>query len=358
MEWLSPVVLPRPTKGLDPVLRLLEDEERVKRIQGSSTHRRALEHTITGVRTEDEVYVAAGQLLQVAIEALEEGEISEDAPATSGASQWTAINNNIDPDLDSQDLPPMNITKGGHKFTPLVALSEIRGTATIPTCPHCRQPANINNRSCHADSLQLIRVRLRITNLAYQCFGFAPNAQETIERQELQHFLHRRFLDNIFLSPEPIPTPSNCRRIFKQARLILRDEVHRYWKQHDLSSHEHIPVMQLAMFYENFKLRDEHIHWFFNPDARLDLSWDFQVSDTDVRLLNQDPRVYCSRLTIFASSLVYAPPTVRIVRDEGAKEEGKALEERKGLEEEQGGRLFCLGELTADDGMEDALMSE
>ncbi|KAL8807466.1 MAG: hypothetical protein Q9200_004649, partial [Gallowayella weberi] len=272
MEWLGPIVLPRPAEELDPVVSILEDGERHNYIRTLRlhhllyTHQRALEIRATGA---NRVLTRAGRLLRVsraAIEGIEESAVREEPQATSGASEGTPINT-PDRDPEPQALPDVDSQKC-QQITHRVAFSEIRGVGATPTCPHCRQPANINNESCHADSLQLIRVRLRLANLAYQCFGFTEHPHETLERQGIQQFLHRRFLDNIFLSAEPIPTPENCRRLFKQARILLRDDATRYIRHNKLYAHEVIRVMQLAMFYENFALRDEHIKYFFDADAR------------------------------------------------------------------------------------------
>ncbi|KAL8801222.1 MAG: hypothetical protein Q9182_004616 [Xanthomendoza sp. 2 TL-2023] len=361
MEWLSPVVLSRSAEDLDPVLSILKNKERYEYIRAFG--RRPFLSIRLGVgvspineaTADNEVIVAAGRLLQAAREADDEFEVPSDyydldadfetvaahyeRRAAIGATKWTPINS-IARHPVPQALPAFNLEKD-HQLSHRVALTEIRGAATTPTCPHCRQRAHINNTSCHADSLVLIRARLRLTNLAYQCFGFTEHPQETLHRQELQHFLHRRFLDTIFLAPEPLPSPQNCQSIFTQARLLLRDDALRYLKTHPaLPAHESIRALQLAMFYENFPQRDEHVTWFFNPDARLDSRWRFRGCDADVRLLNEEPWVYCRRVMIFASGGVFDPPVVRVAKGDGgvAGEKDFAGEgDRGGDEEVEGG---------------------
>ncbi|KAL8786163.1 MAG: hypothetical protein Q9213_002933 [Squamulea squamosa] len=146
-------------------------------------------------------------------------------------------------------------------------------------CPFCRSPAFFQMRvNCHADTLQLIRVRLRLTDLAYRCLGFTRTDQESKNRGTVIEFLNRRHADNIVLGEREIPlTPSSCRRVFKQARSILRKEACIYAIDHGLeyNNAEYAHVAKFGTFFEKFRLRDEDIAFFFDANPAFnEILWD------------------------------------------------------------------------------------
>ncbi|KAL8767149.1 MAG: hypothetical protein Q9209_006240 [Squamulea sp. 1 TL-2023] len=163
----------------------------------------------------------------------------------------------------SQDLPKLSAdyVYDDIPFTPRESSHQ---------CPFCRSSAFLPMRvSCHADTLQLIRVRLRLTDLAYRCLGFTRTDQESKDRGTIIKFLNRRHADNIILGEREIPlTPSSCRRVFKQARSILRKEACIYANDHGLeyNAAEYVHVAKFGTFFEKFRLRDEDIAFFFDAN--------------------------------------------------------------------------------------------
>ncbi|KAI4241122.1 MAG: hypothetical protein L6R40_004761 [Gallowayella cf. fulva] len=317
MEWLSPIRLPQGSQDLDPIMRMMEARSNLihtlGRLPFSSAFRKRFDQLTARDLAEGRLQALIPQAMaevDAMDEELEEVENGEEHLFHTDSPQGTPTNN-VDNGLESQNISPVNLLTD-IQLTRNVLVQEIRRDTTSPTCPYCRQPANINNISCHTDTLQIIRVRLRLANLAYQCFNFKLNRSEIAERRHIQQFLLRRFLDNILLSPEPIPTPPHCRRIFTLARLTLREQVFRYTRAHRLTSHEQLRITQLATFYENFALRDKDIKWFFEPDAHLDLTWDFTPSAGEFRLLHRNPREFCQRLSISKGIHGLGAPSLRV----------------------------------------------
>ncbi|KAL9583969.1 MAG: hypothetical protein Q9212_002390 [Teloschistes hypoglaucus] len=166
-------------------------------------------------------------------------------------------------------------------------------------CPYCRQEARlVTNPGVHADTIQLLRVRLRLSDLAYACYGFARRRREEADRSHIINFLDRRVADNIGLDDrETVPSYSQAKRIFKVARFSLREAALQFLlkRQHPTVQVQH--VLQLVAFFENIKLQDVYEFW-FDPGPRSVDKWNIDSLINNIRLLYTDPRAYCDRLRL------------------------------------------------------------
>ena len=197
----------------------------------------------------------------------------------------------------SQDLPDISEDY-------IYDISPFKSRESSHSCPYCRRSAFFEGLiECHADTLQLIRVRLRLTDLAYRCLDFDRTDKELQERAIMIDFLNRRHADNVTLGEREIPLrPSSCKRVFRQARSILRREAYTYSIGHGLQhgSEEHSRVMRFATFFEHFRLRDGDIPFFFDANPAFnDFVWGngFRLMRYQKRLLEcllerDDPRFF------------------------------------------------------------------
>ncbi len=228
----------------------------------------------------------------------EDGEISEDDESEdseiddhpSSYSELPWLN------LDPQQLPLM-ITFEDEPIVDDYDLSRTakRFGARSHRCPLCRQPAFKSSTPCHFDSLRLLRVRCRITDLAYALFNFDRTEQEVGDRRDLLQFLHRRHLDNVALGErETLPSPSDAREMFRQARWELRQRAYRYMQTNTLTAIEQLRIVQLATVFENFHLKDTDIPFMFHPISKG--KPEMRMTLDDVWKLNQDPKSFLSNL--------------------------------------------------------------
>lgn len=150
----------------------------------------------------------------------------------------------------------------------------------------------------HADTIQLLRVRLGLSDLAYPCYGFVRRRREESDRSHIINFLDRRLADNIELDDrETVPSYSQAKRIFKVARFSLREAALRFLlkRQHPTVQVQH--VLQLVAFYESIKLHDVYGFW-FDPGPRSVDERNIDSLSNNIRLLYADPRAYCDRLCL------------------------------------------------------------
>ncbi|KAI4173917.1 MAG: hypothetical protein LQ343_002685 [Gyalolechia ehrenbergii] len=224
----------------------------------------------------------------------EEGEIHDEQPAILPSIPYTVPARPADSDSASQYLPPIDLFR--ESFLNLEGLPRISRTeGRTQNCPMCRGCAFGQKSPCHADTLQLLRVRLRLTDLAYDFFRYERNVDEQSNRAEVAVFLNRRYCDNMTLGePEILPCPQECRKLFKEARQILRVAAYRYMRIQPLSAAEQLRVMQLAMFFESFELKDDMISYFFDPKPHEHgPGWKIHLPP---RELYDDPKGFFSRI--------------------------------------------------------------
>ncbi|KAL8652983.1 MAG: hypothetical protein Q9210_002375 [Variospora velana] len=167
-------------------------------------------------------------------------------------------------------------------------------------CPLCRQPAFEALPTCCSDSVQLLRVRRRLTDFVYGLLGFQRNKEEERIRNLIISFLDRRYADTIALKEvESIPPLAEARRIFSEARVALAAHGDYHIRYNDPSAVEQESIKQMIMVYENFNLEEGHVRFFFDPNPELDTS-NFKVvmSDQDLRVLKQCPIRFFSELEI------------------------------------------------------------
>ncbi|KAL8720041.1 MAG: hypothetical protein Q9225_003034 [Loekoesia sp. 1 TL-2023] len=227
--------------------------------------------------------------LEILDDDLEEGEIRE---------QPSILFPNLG-DADSQALAPIDIfnntlpnPNGVSRHNPSAARSH--------HCPLCRRLPFGQEVLCHVDTLQLLRVRLRLTDLAYACFHFQRRPEETKDRAGTVYFLHRRHADNEALGEhEILPFPQECRKIFKHARHTLRIEAYRYMQRHRLSAAEQLRVVQLITLFENFELQDEQIAFFFDPHPYYDTrEWSCEFSAEEIQSMYENPKEFFKKMEI------------------------------------------------------------
>ncbi|KAI4153175.1 MAG: hypothetical protein LQ341_000579 [Variospora aurantia] len=205
-----------------------------------------------------------------------------------------------DPDVsDPQYLPPIDqwdlTIYRDNSPTPR---THERHRAQHSQCPLCRQAAFDTALDCHSDTLQLLRVRLRLTDLAYGIFDFERQEFEDSERDAIKDFLRRRDNDAMVLREQLHPPPSDleeCRRVFTKAREQLREDAYDYLyvQRGQLSSAEHSHVIQLATVFENLRLKDAYIPFFFGGDPSIDLhEWNIEWTEEQLRDMFRDPETF------------------------------------------------------------------
>ncbi|KAL8860021.1 MAG: hypothetical protein Q9178_003570 [Gyalolechia marmorata] len=345
--WLSPIQLPDTTREpvrfwsacVDSVFRNIEDRTLGwAALAAFPPDTPVYQQAAAELSTGNEIDSDVGEALQVAYEQdeeiaeelgyeLEEGEIQEVQPSPSNRDSLdeelgeyevpTALQiQNTFRTIREQVIEADMLLPGSQEAQqypedlPEISDDYIFDNAPFPPrepshqCPYCRRPAFFSGPvGCHADTLQLIRVRLRLTDLAYRCLGFSRTDQENKDREIAIKYLDRRHADNITLGEREIPlTPRSCRRVFKQARSMLRKEACVYDIRHEIEdAHDDALVEQFATFFEKFGLRDEHTAFFFDANPAFnDILWakDFNVSEYQKRLLTEDDRRFYETLRL------------------------------------------------------------
>ncbi|KAL8929098.1 MAG: hypothetical protein Q9172_000641 [Xanthocarpia lactea] len=345
--WLSPIQLPDTTREpvrfwsacVDSVFRNIEDRtlgwEALARLPPDTP---AYQAAAAELSTGDEIDSGVGEALQEAYDQdeemaeelgdeLEEGEIQEvqPPPNTREPSDEELGEHEVPTALQIQNtfrtireqfieadmlLPESQEAQRYPQDLPDISDDYIFDNARFPPrepsheCPYCRRPVFFTGLiGCHADTLQLIRVRLRLTDLVYRFLGFSRTDQENKDRETVTKFLDRRHADNITLGEREIPlTPPSCRR-FKQARSMLRKEACVYDIRHEneIEADEDALVEQFAIFFDKFGLRDEHTAFFFDANPAFnEVLWakDFKVSEYQKRLLTEEDRRFYDTLRL------------------------------------------------------------
>ncbi|KAI4179392.1 MAG: hypothetical protein L6R41_007869 [Letrouitia leprolyta] len=208
---------------------------------------------------------------------LEEGEIRDDNDA-------------------DQSLPPVDVFSDAFPYhDPLLRMSQT--TERKHHCPLCRTPVFGQEAPCHSDTLQLLRVRLRLTDLAYTFFRYERNPYEDRDRTQISELLNRRYSDNEILGQhESLPSPPECRRMFKHARHCLRVSAYRYMRMHQLPAAEQLSVIQLISFFENFELKNDNMISFFFGEKPLEIGdWTAHFPFQD-QSYYKDPKSFFSRV--------------------------------------------------------------
>ncbi|KAL8671015.1 MAG: hypothetical protein Q9168_004467 [Polycauliona sp. 1 TL-2023] len=168
-------------------------------------------------------------------------------------------------------------------------------------CPMCRKPV-FAFRIKHMDSLELVQLRLRLANLAYLLNGFQRPNKEQTDRAAVQQFLTRRWAEVTAGKQQSawayVPAWVDCVRLFKLARLILRDQARRYMQYFHLEAPHLIRVCQLIGFYENVQLRPGNLIAFFQPNPDLNEDWNFNLTMEKFHRLTTDPASFCSFIRV------------------------------------------------------------
>ncbi|KAL8766989.1 MAG: hypothetical protein Q9209_006401 [Squamulea sp. 1 TL-2023] len=171
MKWLSPIFSPSMETELDPVLRLLEEGtdlvESLSRLPLVPIHQASIDDPVVEETTGGETDATAEQTLRESGGTdgdLEEREVGEESPISP-----LPTTENIP---FTQALSAMNPYNANQRYIDRVLVSELPANIQSLTCPQCRQCPGLDNLDCHTDTIQLIRARFRLTNLAYQCLRF------------------------------------------------------------------------------------------------------------------------------------------------------------------------------------------
>ncbi|KAL8754923.1 MAG: hypothetical protein Q9199_004006 [Rusavskia elegans] len=214
-------------------------------------------------------------------------------------------------DIPSRHSPPVITSHPDYQKLFEIDLMRDQGLLKHPTsgdlaaakknCPLCRKAIFTFNLE-HTDSLELMQVRLRLTNLAYQVCGFRRTGREQTERIALQQFLAWRWAEETSCKQDgtvvSMPDWADCVRLFKLARLGLRDEAWRYMRDYILLASEQMRVLQLITFFENIKLRSDLVAAFFMLDPTLNQDWVFNQTTERFHHLTTDPVSFCTSLWI------------------------------------------------------------
>lgn len=259
---------------------------------------------------------------------LEDGEIREEDPFALIPDSHVASAGAIGSD-DPQELPPISLYNDPYQEDYL--LSTTGNTARSSQCPLCRKLAFDNLLQCHNDTVQLIRVRLRLSDLAYAIFNFDRSHNEDMERNEIKMFLERRYNDNVALGEQEItPSVMEYRRIFTQARRILRQQAYDYLRKNRLPAAEQLHVIQLATVFENLKLKAAHVPFFFDEHPTVnDHIWKMNFSAEDMRALNEDPKTWFNEIDIVPISTEDGDTVelgIQVIAGDGDDEMADAME--------------------------------
>ncbi|KAL8952774.1 MAG: hypothetical protein Q9222_001321 [Ikaeria aurantiellina] len=208
---------------------------------------------------------------------LEEGEIPQPGISQPHPGTDSSHSDEHDDDFGIQELP--GFWQDSWAFAK-DELPELRRGILSHSCPMCRRPAFRLKNCDHRFTLQLLRVSLRLCNLAYQCFRFTLPRDIGEQRKDTQKFLARRHEENVALGQhEVIPSPTDCGRLLTVARFNLHQEVLQYQEDHTLTQRELIPMVALCRFFEHFQLKHKYFRYFFDPDpnfnhqGKMVLSW-------------------------------------------------------------------------------------
>ncbi|KAL9011790.1 MAG: hypothetical protein Q9173_003398 [Seirophora scorigena] len=168
-------------------------------------------------------------------------------------------------------------------------------------CPLCRQPAFPALPTCSSDTVQLLRVRRRLTDFAYALLGFQRNAHEERFREQIVKFLDRRHADTLASGEaETVPALPEARKIFSKARVALSQHADRYMREkRESSTSDRESIRRIVTVFDNFNLEEEHVAFFFDPNPELDTSnFTVQLSEEDMQVLRQYPIRFFSELEI------------------------------------------------------------
>ncbi|KAL8918408.1 MAG: hypothetical protein Q9172_005439 [Xanthocarpia lactea] len=174
-------------------------------------------------------------------DAFEEGEIGKEHDADGSTAQRLLLAP-TERDRFTQSLHSIKpFTE--HLFTREAYVFDLLGAANPPppTCPYCRQPAGLGQWDNYADVVQLIRTRLRLTNLAYQILRFSQT-QQGHQGMHIQKFLHRRSEDN---------------------KVLAMEDAFLYLNQKQLRKTEQLRIIRLIALFENFRLKSKDLEFFF-----------------------------------------------------------------------------------------------
>ncbi|KAL8833887.1 MAG: hypothetical protein Q9170_004034 [Blastenia crenularia] len=172
-----------------------------------------------------------------------------------------------------------------------------RFTARSHCCPLCRQPAFSLHTAFHADTIQLVRLRCRLTDFAYALLNYERGARAAFDRDDVTTFLFRRYLDNLAQnSREIIPSHSDCQLLFNHARYILCRDARKHLRKLNPSPRGQDKIQALITVFENFEFNKAYIPFFFDPSAKYDAKMKRCLSESEKKGLREDPKAFFAEL--------------------------------------------------------------
>ncbi|KAI4195091.1 MAG: hypothetical protein LQ348_002517 [Seirophora lacunosa] len=218
------------------------------------------------------------------------------------AEEPTALNNSVtEAGALREEQPQQRVADTNALANPASRPQGQRNVAPKYACPLCRQPAFPHLPTSCSDTVQLLRVRRRLTDFAYALLGIQHNSHEEWNREQMVKFLDRRYADTLASGEaETVPALPEARNIFKQARVTLSQYADRYMRlEEDVSDSERDSIRQIIRVFDNFNLEEEHVAFFFDPNPELDTSnFMVRLSEEEMQVLRQYPVRFFSELEI------------------------------------------------------------
>ncbi|KAL9004300.1 MAG: hypothetical protein Q9188_002881 [Gyalolechia gomerana] len=175
-------------------------------------------------------------------------------------------------------------------------------------CPLCRKPAFSRWPACCSDTLQLLRVRYRLTDLVYAFLSLRREKVEQQTRKQIITFLGRRYADTTALGEREITLSlSDCQLIFDHARFILYRQHRDHRKEHGLSKEKKSQLTQLISVLDYFIFKEAFKAFFFDPSPKYDTDIKLDLSTEDRNRLREDPEKLSKTLEKHLEKLVKLP---------------------------------------------------
>ncbi|KAL8941822.1 MAG: hypothetical protein Q9216_002022 [Gyalolechia sp. 2 TL-2023] len=323
MKWLSPIKLPiTESIPLQPAAQTCNGKDHIgdtdfenrtlrQLFSYSYVADRMLELGIDPFNVEDNLEEVLQPLLRMLDRQLEEQQSEDDAPPRSAPD-------NGDPGSHGAivEIPPQNGMSGSQMSSfQLYYRNAVRqrlmarssGPVHSHCCPVCRQPA-LAFPACHGDTLLLLRVRLRLTDLAYAFLRLERSASVKKDRMEIITFLHRRQADYTAQGEREImPSLSDRRLIFHHARFVLWRKARLHQQKHGQSPKEPKRLQYLSLLLRHFKFTEAFVPFFFDPNPEYDSEIRLNLSAQDREILRHDVGMLSKALELYLDKKLVKP---------------------------------------------------
>ncbi|KAI4189676.1 MAG: hypothetical protein L6R41_001285 [Letrouitia leprolyta] len=173
---------------------------------------------------------------------------------------------------------------------PLLSESEIlrRRRARSNHCPLCRGAVFHRRSICYSDTIQLLRVRCRLTDLAYAFLGRSRDEKEERTRTTVLLFLRRRHADALAHGEQEITPPaSDCELIFHHARYIIRHKAYKNHREPRIEQDHKRHLQNLSSLLKHFTFKEIFIPFFFDSSSKYDTK--IKIAAESRKSLKKDP---------------------------------------------------------------------